>query len=132
MIAGILTRDQLDQLHALVARLEHQGILDEAQALRDIAQAVANGQREVPASFAAQLLHVTPQTIRNWVRAGILAGSQDQTGHFHVQLDELEPTVQLDHATPDVSAEFGDITDAEIAAEIAAVRAERRRSATPR
>jgi predicted site-specific integrase-resolvase len=132
VIVGVLTRDQLDQLQALIARLERYGVVDEAQSLREVVHAITNGRREVPASVAARILHVTPQTIRNWARAGILAGRQDQTGHFYVSLDELEPAVQLDLAKPELPLELDDITDEEIAAEIAAVRAERRRSATPR
>ena len=57
----------------------------------------------MPASTASEILAVTPQTVRNWVRGGILSGRQ---------------------ALPDAPA--GAIPDEKIDAEIEAVRFEHR------
>lgn len=78
---------------------------------------------EVPASKAAEILIVTPQTIRNWVRAGILPGRRDSTGHYFVPLDVLEPAIQMKQLMPDVPD--GTYSDEEIDAAIDAVRARR-------
>lgn len=56
-------------------------------------------------------------------------GRQDKTGHFHVSLDALEPAIRLNQLMPNVPEELAAISDAEIDAEIEAVRAARRRAA---
>jgi hypothetical protein len=132
MIVGVLTQDQLGQLEALARRLDAHGLADEAQALRAVAASVRRSEREVPASVAAAILHVTPQTVRNWVRNGVLAGRQDPTGHFLVAVDSLEPTLALGLAHPVVPDELANVSDDEINAEIEAVRAARRARATAR
>jgi hypothetical protein len=71
---------------------------------------------------------VTPQTIRNWIRAGTLPGRRDATGHFLVRLDALEPTIRLSQFLPDVAA--GSYSDEEIDAAIKAVRARRQARST--
>jgi hypothetical protein len=126
VIVGVLTQDQLGQLEALARRLDAHGLGDEGQALRAVAESVRRSTREVPASVAAAILHVTPQTVRSWVRSGILAGRQDPTGHFLVAVDSLEPTLALDLAHPDVPNQLANVSDEEINAEIDAVRAARR------
>ena len=92
--------------------------------LREILAQLQGVSREVPASTTAELLEVTPQMVRNWVRSGILPGHRDRTGHFYVSLDALEPAVRLRQVLPDAPA--GTIPDEEIDAEIEAVRVERR------
>jgi hypothetical protein len=132
MIVGVLTQEQLTQLETLARRLDAHGLDDESQALRALADSVRRSKRDVPASVAAAILHVTPQTVRNWVRSGILAGRQDPTGHFLVAVDSLEPTIALDLAHPDVPDELANVSDEEINAEVDAVRAARRARAAAR
>ena len=124
MVIGLVTREQLETLGAVADRLEARGLEDESRMLREILAQIQGASREVPASTAAELLEVTPQMVRNWVRSGILPGHRDRTGHFYVSLDALEPAVRLRQVLPD--ARPGTIPDEETDAEIEAVRGERR------
>jgi helix-turn-helix protein len=129
MVIGVVTREQIEVLGAVAERLEARGLKDEGRMLREVLAQVQSTPREVPASTAAEILRVTPQTVRNWVRGGILPGRQDRTGHFHVSLDALEPTIRLNRLMPNVPEELATISDDEIDAEIQAVRAARRMAA---
>jgi hypothetical protein len=129
MVIGLVTREQLEALGAVAERLDARGLEDESRTLREVVAQLQCAPREVPASAAAGILHVTPQTIRNWVRGGILAGRRDRTGHFYVSLVALEPTIRLNHLMPDVPGELAALSDDEIDAEIRAVRAARRLAA---
>jgi hypothetical protein len=111
-------------LGTVAERLDAKGLTDESQILRQVLAELQRAPREVPASTAAEILEVTPQTIRNWVRGGILPGRRDRTGHVYVPLDALESSLRLRQVLPDRPA--GTVTDEEIDAEIEAVRAERR------
>ena len=124
MVIGLVTREQLETLGAVADRLDARGLEDESRMLREILAQLQGVSREVPASTTAELLEVTPQMVRNWVRSGILPGHRDRTGHFYVSLDALEPAVRLRQVLPDAPA--GTIPDEEIDAEIEAVRVERR------
>jgi hypothetical protein len=124
MVIGLVTQEQIDVLSAVAEQLDAKGLADESRLLRDVLAQLERMPREVPASAAAEILEVTPQTIRNWVRGRILPGRQDRTGHFYVSLDALEPALRLRQILPDGPADT--ITDEEIDAEIEAVRAERR------
>lgn len=126
MVIGVVTREQIETLGAVAERLEAGGLKDDSRILHEVLAQIERTPREVPASTAAEILHVTPQTIRNWVRGGILPGRRDRTGHFYVSLDALEPTIRLNQLMPSVSEELAAISDDEIDAEIQAVRAERR------
>ena len=126
MEIGLVTREQIEALGAVAERLNAKGLEEESRAVREILAQLQRTPREVPASTAAEILHVTPQTIRNWVRGGILHGRRDRTGHFHVSLDALEPTIRLNQLMPNVPEELVAISDDEIDAEIQAVRAARR------
>ena len=92
--------------------------------LREVLAQVRRTQRDVPASTAAEILDVPSETIRNWVRRGILSGQWDRAGHCSVSLDAIEPTLRMRRVLPDTPA--GTVTDEEIDAEIDAVRAARR------
>ncbi len=124
MVISLLTREQIETLDAVAGRLEARGLEDESRLLREILVQLQRTPREVPASPAADILEVTPQTVRNRVRGGILPGRQDPTGHFFVSLDALEPTLRIRQVLPDAPA--GTVTEEEIDAEIDAARAERR------
>ncbi len=124
MVISLLTREQIETLDAVAGRLEARGLEDESRLLREILVQLQRTPREVPASTAADILEVTPQTVRNRVRGGILPGRQDPTGHFFVSLDALEPTLRIRQVLPDAPA--GTVTEEEIDAEIDAARAERR------
>ncbi len=124
MAISLVTHEQLVTLKALADRLDAKGIAYESRVLREVLAQLQAGQREVSASVAAEILEVTPQTIRNWVRGGILPGRRDRTGRFSVSLDALEPAIRMRQAWPDPPAR--QFTDEEIDAEIEAVRAERR------
>lgn len=127
---GLVTQEQIEALSAIAERLDATGLAAESRAVRDILAQVQRTPREVPASTAAEILRVTPQTVRNWVRSGILPGRRDRTGHFLVSLDALEPTIRLNQLMPNVSEELAAISDDEIDDEIQAVRAARRLAAT--
>lgn len=72
----ILTTREIHSLQRLASRLDRRGMAGEAEMLRAILRAAAECS-EVKASVAAQVFRVTPQTIRNWVKAGIVAGRID-------------------------------------------------------
>lgn len=131
-MAGFVTHEQVEALDRVAERLDARGLRDESKVLRQVVEQVQGAPREVPASTAAEILHVTPQTIRNRVRGEILPGRQDSTGHFWVSLDALEPTIRLNELMPDVPEELAAISDEEINAEIEAVRAECRARHWPR
>jgi hypothetical protein len=57
-------------------------------------------RQEVRASVAARVLHVTSQTIRNWVNRGRIPGRIDETGHVYVAVEALRPALELDAAMP--------------------------------
>jgi hypothetical protein len=128
-IMAIVSREHLEALAAMAERLETRGLEDESRALREILAQINSGAHEVSESTAAEVLHVPPDIVRNWVRAGILAGREDETGRLYVPLEVLEPTIRLSLAMPDVSEQLAAMTDDEINAEIEAVRAERRLTA---
>jgi DNA-binding transcriptional ArsR family regulator len=124
MAIGLVSEQQMERLSAVAERLDARGLREESETIRQILAQLEQGPREVPASEAAEILEVTSQTIRNWIRAGILPGRQDQTGHFFVALDALEPAIRLRAAMPR-TLPFT-ITEDEIDAEIEAVRSARR------
>jgi hypothetical protein len=124
MAVGLVTQQQIDALSAILERLDARGLKEESHALREVVTQLQRSPEEVPASTAADILMVTPQTIRNWVRAGTLPGRRDATGHFLVRLDALEPAIRLNELLPDVAA--GSYSDEEIDAAIEGVRARRR------
>ncbi len=95
--------------------------------VREVLAQLEQAPRELRAATAAKLLAVTPRTIRNWVRAGVLPGRRDQTGHFYVTVDALEPAIRLRQVLPTDPADgAATVTDEAIDAEIEAVRAGRR------
>lgn len=120
----LVSPEQLEMLGSVAERLTARGLDDESRLLREVVAQLQRTPREVPASTAAEILEVTPQTIRNWVRGGILAGRRDETGHFYVSFEALQPALRLRQTLPDQPA--GTISDAEIDAEIEAARGERR------
>jgi excisionase family DNA binding protein len=126
VVLGVVTEEQVKTLHVVVERLQERGLLWESEALRKVLDQVERPKAGLSTGEAARLLHVTPQTIRNWVRAGVLAGWKDTTtGHVFVSRESLIPALVQRRVLPDASVP--DVSDAEIAAEIAAVRTERRR-----
>jgi hypothetical protein len=128
MVVALVSQEQIEALSAVLERLDAKGLAEESRALREVLGQLRNNPQEVPASTAAEILMVTPQTVRNWVRAGTLPGRRDATGHFLVRLDALEPTIRLSQIMPDVAV--GAYTDEEIDAAIEAVRARRRSRAS--
>jgi hypothetical protein len=126
MVIALVNQEQIDILAAVVERLDARGLEEESRALRELLVQLQGSADEVSASAAAEILRVTPQTVRNWVRGGILPGRRDQTGHFQVSLAALMPTIRLIRMMPNVSDEQATITDDEIDEEIQAVRAARR------
>lgn len=121
---GLVTHEHIAALSEVAARLDAKGLADESRRVRAVLAALERAPRELPASAAADILAVTPQTVRNWVRGGLLPGRRDRTSHFYVPVDALEPAMRLREVLPDQPA--GTILDEAIDAEIAAVRRERR------
>jgi hypothetical protein len=130
MTLAVVREEQIETLSALADRLDARGLGEESQSLRRVLSEIEHLTSEVPAASAAEILGVTPQVIRNWVRAGILPGRRDRTGRFYVNAEALRPALDMRRARPDAPPRA--LTDDEIDAEIEAVRAERRSRATPR
>ncbi len=125
-MARVLTERELNAIRRLAERLEKKGLADEGRKLRSIISPDSE-RNELKASEAAAILHVTPQTVRNWVRSGVLDGRVDPTGHILVPVAALRPAVEMEAAMPYRSRSEGEITDEEIQAEIAAYRLARGR-----
>ncbi|MBI4319900.1 MAG: hypothetical protein HY675_15530 [Chloroflexi bacterium] len=119
----VLTKREIQSIHRLAQQMEKQGMVAESTTLRNILR-VGSERGEVRASVAAQILHVTPQTVRNWVRRGLLHGRIDDTGHIYVATEELRSAIEMDAAMPYRPASAPDISTEDILAEIAAERAE--------
>ena len=125
----VITNEQVTTLERVASRLEATGLSEESRLIRDVLSSVQAHDAEYSAAEAAEILGVTPQTIRNWVRGGIIPGRQDLTRHFFVPKQALEGALALLSALPEHPLE---ISDAEVDAEIEAVRAERRTRSTQR
>ncbi len=119
----VLTERELRSMESVAERLERQGLAAESEILRSIIHA-GEERREVRASVAAGILHVTSQTIRNWVKQGRLAGRIDETGHVLVRVESLEPAIELDQAMPAEPESAPQVSVDEILSEIEAHRAE--------
>lgn len=124
MVSTYVTEEQSRKLRWVAEQLETQGLRRESQVLQAVLAEMSGQSASVSSAEAAEILSVTQQTIRNWVRAGILAGGRDATGHFYVFREALASAIRMRQVLPDITEDA--ITDEEIDAEIAAVRAERR------
>src|SRR5512146_2349557 len=120
----VLTERELRSIEDVAERLERQGLAAESEILRHIVRA-GGDRREVRASVAAEILHVSSQTIRNWVKEGRLPGRIDQSGHILVRVKALEPAVELDRVMPHEPESAPDVSVDEVLREIEAHRAER-------
>ena len=129
MVLGLVTEEQVRMLHAVVERLRGRGLRWESEALQQVLADLERPRTALPTGEVAALLHVTPQTVRNWVRAGVLAGWKDATtGRVFVSSASLAPALVQRRVLPD--APVPGVPDEEIDAEIAAARAARRRGAS--
>ncbi len=126
-MACVLTDGELEAIRQLADRLESHGLKSESTTLKRLVRRGCE-RREVRASVAAELLRLTPQTIRNWVKRGTLAGRIDATGHVYVEADALRSAIELDSALPSLPDSEPEVGMDEILAEIAAHRAERGRA----
>jgi excisionase family DNA binding protein len=90
MVTRVLTRSELVALESLARTLERKGLEQEREALLGVIRATAE-PRELSVSEAAALTRKCRQTIRNWIKAGRLPARADQTNHYYVPLDALEP-----------------------------------------
>jgi hypothetical protein len=118
----ILTERELRSLEELARQLDRRGLVSESQTLRDVLR-MGGERREVRASVAARILHVTSQTIRNWVKQGRIPGRVDETSHVFVSVEALRPALELDVAMPYLSSTEPPPTIDEILDEIEARRA---------
>jgi transposase-like protein len=120
----VISDAHVEYLKTLATTLEKEGLRDDSTRLKAVLADVQAGADEYTAAEAAEILGVTAQTIRNWVRAGIVPGRQDKTNHFYVPRQVLANTIAMQAALPE---DAQDVSDTEIAAEIALYRAERKR-----
>lgn len=60
--------------------------------------------RPIKVKDAAQMLGVTPKTIRNWVNAGKLPGYWFGYKRFIVDLDDIEPLMKFRRIAPEGDA----------------------------
>lgn len=129
MVVGLVTDEQLEALGTVAARLDAKGLAEESRILHSVLDQLVRAPREIPASSAAEILGVTQQTVRNWVRAGVLPGQRDRTGHFYVSAEALAPALRLRQVLPGGSGDM--VSEQEIDDEILAARnARRARAAT--
>ncbi|MBI3971594.1 MAG: hypothetical protein HY332_09930 [Chloroflexi bacterium] len=129
MAIGLVMHERIAALADVAARLDAKGLADESRRVRAVLAQLEQAPRAPPATAAAEILAVTPQTVRNWIRSGLLPGRRDGTGHCYVPVDALEPAIRLREVLPDQPA--GTITDEELDAEIEAVRRDWNRSQYP-
>jgi hypothetical protein len=123
MIA-VVGEEQVGTLSEIADRLDARGLEEESRILRQVIRQIEHLATEVPVATAAQILDVTPQVVRSWVRDGILPGHRDRAGRFYVMANALRPALDMRRALPDLPPRA--LTDEEIDAEIEAVRTERR------
>jgi excisionase family DNA binding protein len=90
MVTRVLTRSELAALERLARTLERKGLAQEREMLLGVLRATAE-PRELSVSEAAALTRKCRQTIRNWIKAGRLPARADQTNHFYVPIEALEP-----------------------------------------
>ncbi|MBI3977124.1 MAG: hypothetical protein HY331_02955 [Chloroflexi bacterium] len=121
----VLTARESRTANRLIKRLERKGLLAESKVLRDLLS-VGSDRREVRASVAARVLHVSPQTVRKWVKRGLMHGRIDDTGHIYVPVEVLDRVSRLHAAMTKPPHPRADVSEDEILAEIAAYRMERR------
>lgn len=121
----ILTERELRSMEQLAQRMESRGMAVESETLRNIIR-VSSKRREVKASVAAAVFDVSSQTIRNWVKAGMLAGRIDDTGHVLVSVDALRSVIEMDAAMAYQPSAARDFSLDEVQEIVDAVRAERR------
>jgi hypothetical protein len=121
----VLGEREFQVLEDLASRLDERGMTQEGRALREV---LRNGQRHpgVRLPVAATILRMPPETVRNWVTRRLIGGQVDEKGDVFVDLDALEPVLELDAALPYADEAAPDLSDEEILAEIVAERAERR------
>ena len=122
----VLTKRELRSMEQLAERLESRGMARESETLRSILR-VAGERSEVRASVAAEIFGVTPQTIRNWVKAGVIAGRIDDTGHVFVSVEALKAVFEMEAATPQRPSSAPELTMDEIQEMVDEVRTEMRR-----
>jgi excisionase family DNA binding protein len=90
MVTRVLTRREIVALESLARTLERKGLAQEHEVLLQVLRATGE-PRELSVSEAAALTRKCRQTIRNWIKAGRLPARADQTNHYYVPLDALEP-----------------------------------------
>ena len=98
MVSTYVTEEQSRKLRWVAEQLETQGLRQESHVLQAVLDEMSGQSASVSSAEAAEILSVTQQTIRNWVRAGILAGGRDATGHFYVFREALASAVRMRHA----------------------------------
>ena len=92
MVTRVLTRSEIVALESLARTLERKGLAQERDALLGVLRATA-APRELSVSEAAALTRKCRQTIRNWIKAGRLPARADQTNHYYVPIEALEPVL---------------------------------------
>jgi hypothetical protein len=121
---GFLTDGHVRALHAVAERLAARGLAEESAELRRVLDEVEQPPAHLDAASAVAILYVPEQVIRNWVRAGLLPGWQDEQGGCFVERAALDTAIEMRQAFEDDAGE--PVSDEEVDRLIAEVRAERR------
>lgn len=115
------TNKLLERAQDAQRRLEEQGLRDEARVMRELAAEVQALQPQVERQFyttaeAGRLIGVSPQTIKNWVARGLLAGYRlggrvaiprtalEEYRALGSALQAIEPLPSVDQVVRDVRA----------------------------
>jgi hypothetical protein len=124
MAIGLLNEQHVKALRSVAERLAARGLAQESAELRRVLDEVEHPPRYLDAATAGEILTMPERVVRNWVRAGLVPGKQDEAGNCFVERAALQSAIEMRETLPDYTGP--ELPDEVIDAEIAAVRAERR------
>ena len=130
MAIGLLNEQHVKALRSVAERLAARGLAQESAELRRVLGEVEHPPRYLDAATAGEILTMPERVVRNWVRAGLVPGKQDEAGNCFVERAALQSAIEMNEAFRDDVGEI--VSDDEVDRLIAEVRAERRAQAKRR